>query len=179
MLDAAARAELESLDSKPPAPNITLTTPSGWSKTETRALPPADHGFTVAYEHDSGLAVTLYQFTRGHNSISNDVNSPLLKEEMQHAKKGIEQAVQLGYWQAAKETEFKTVKLGDSEQQALWSQFHLTVDDMILASDIYVWAQNNTFFKLRCTSRSEDIASNQAALDPLLTALGSPAATAK
>ena len=173
LLDAVAEAEREAQNTESPEPNITLATPPGWSKTETRPLPPADHGFTVAYEHESGLAVTLYQFTRGHNSIPNDVNSSLVKEEMQHAKNGIEQAVQLGYWQAADETESTTLQLGDSQQQALWSQYHLTVDGMVLASDIYVWAQTNTLFKLRCTCRSENVASNQAVLGPLLTALGS------
>jgi hypothetical protein len=173
LLAAVAEAEREAQNTEPPKPNITLATPHGWTRSETRALPPDDHGFTVAYEHDSGLAVTLYQFTRGLTSIPNDVNATPVKEEMRHAKIGIEQAVQLGYWQAAKETESKTVELGDSQQQALWSQYHLTVDDMILASDIYVWAQGNTLFKLRCTCRSEDVPSNQAILGPLLTAFGS------
>ncbi|MCO8120395.1 hypothetical protein NHH03_01505 [Stieleria sp. TO1_6] len=173
LLDAVAEAEREAQNTVSPAPIITLATPPGWSKTEMRPLPPADHGFTVAYEHESGLAVTLYQFTRGHTSIPNDVNSSLVNEEMRHAKNGIEQAVQLGYWQDAEETQSKTVQLGDSPQQALWSQYHLTVDGMVLASDIYVWAQTNTLFKLRCTCRSEDVASNQAILGPLLTALGS------
>ncbi len=173
LLDAVAEAEREAQNTEVPEPNIALATPSGWSKTETRPLPPADHGFTVAYEHESGLAVTLYQFTRGLTSIPNDVTSSPVKEEMNHAKNGIEQAVQLGYWQAAKETESKTVQLGDSQQQALWSQYHLSVDGMDLASDIYVWVRSNTLFKVRCTSRSEDVAPNQAVLGPLLTAFGS------
>lgn len=179
LLDEAVRRERDAQHTIPPEPQIELVTPSGWSKTETRALPPEDHGFTVAYEHESVLAVTLYQFTRGLNAIPDDVNSPLLNEEMQQAKNGIEQAVQLGYWQSAKETEFKIVKLGDSKQQALCSKYHLAVDDMVLASDIYIWAKKNTFFKIRCTSRSEDVLSNQAVLDPLLTALGSQTDSAK
>lgn len=173
LLAALAEAEREAHNTEPPRPNITLATPPGWKRSETRALPPDDRGFTVAYEHDSGLAVTLYQFTRGLTSIPNDVNATPIREEMRHAKDGIEQAVQLGLWQAAKETESKTVELGDSEQQALWSQYHLTVDDMVLASEIYVWARGNTLFKLRCTCRSEDVPSNQAILGPLLTAFGS------
>ena len=93
---------------------------------------------------------------------------------MQGAKNGIEQAVQLGYWQAAKEADSGTVALGDSAQKALWSQYHLTVDGMKLASDIYVWSHANTFFKLRCTCRTEEVSSNQTVLHPLLTAFGSP-----
>ena len=173
LLEAVAEAERDVANTEPPKPNIALATPPGWTRGQPRVLPPEDHGFTVAYEHDSGLAVTLYQFTRGLTVIPNDVSSMPVKEEMRHAKNGIEQAVQLGYWQAAKENESEIVQLGDSQQQALWSQYHLTVDGMNLASDIYVWAQGNTLFKLRCTCRSEDSPSNQAILGPLLTAFGS------
>ena len=73
-----------------PEPVINLPTPSGWSRSEPRALPTDDHGFTVAYD-----------------------------------------------------------------------------------SDIYVWTCANTFFKLRCTSGSDDVAASQAVLKPLLTSLGS------
>jgi len=173
ILDDVAEAEREARNTVAPEPNITLATPPGWSKTETRALPPADHGFTVAYEHESGLAVTLYQFTRGLRSIPNDVNASPVKDEMRSAKNAIEQAVQLGVYQAADEIESKTVLLGESQQQALWSQYHLTVDGMVLASDVYVWAHSNTLFKIRCTCRSDDAPSNQEVLGPLLTALGS------
>lgn len=173
LLDDVARAEREAQYAEAPNPTIVLSTPPGWTKGEPQPLPPIDHGFTVAYEHESGLAVTLYQFTRGHSSIPNDVNSPLVKEEMVNAKNGIEQAVQVGLWQSAKESTSQTVYLGYSQQQALWSQYYITADGMTLASDIYVWSQANTLFKLRCTSRKESVTSNKAVLDPLLTALGS------
>ena len=87
----------------PTKPAINLAAPPGWSRSEQRPLPTDDHGFTVAYEHKSGLAVTLYQFTRGHTSIPNDVNAALVKEELLRAKNGIELAVELGMWQDAEE----------------------------------------------------------------------------
>jgi hypothetical protein len=62
---------------------------------------------------------------------------------------------------------------GGKQQKALWSQYRLTVDGETVVSDTYVWAHSDTLFKLRCTGRSEDAASNQAALRPLLTSLGS------
>lgn len=172
-LDDLAQAERDAENTKAPEPKLALVTPPGWTRTETRPLPPEDHGFTVAYNHESGLAVTLYQFTRGLTSIPNDVTSLPVKEEMTRARIGIEDAVQLGYWKAAKEIESKTVFLGDSQQQALWSQYHLTVDGMVVASDIYVWARSNTLFKVRCTSRTQDLAASQVVLGPLLTAFGS------
>ena len=174
ILEAVAEAEREAQNTVPPAPNITLATPKGWTRSEPRSLPPSDNGFTVGYEHDSGLAVTLYQFTRGLTVVPGELDSAAVQEEMQRAKRGIEQAVQLGYWQTAKEADSGTVPLGDSHLKALWSQYHLTVDGMTLASDIYVWSHANTFFKLRCTCRTEEVSSNQTVLHPLLTAFGSP-----
>lgn len=174
VMEEIAQAERRAQNTKAPEPNIVLATPPGWAKTETRPLPPEDNGFTVGYEHQSGLAVTLYQFTRGLTAIQSDVTSSIVKDEMNRAREGIEQAVQLGYWKAAKLVESKTVRLGDSQQQALWARYHLTVDGAILTSDIYVWARSNTLFKIRCTSRSEDVAPNQSILEPLLTAFGSP-----
>ncbi len=177
-IEAFTQAAREAEKHEPAAPVIELTTPTGWSKSKLRPLPAEDHGFSVAYEHESGLAVTLYQFTRGRASISDDLNSAPVQEEFRNAKNGIEQAVQLGYWQAAKEKATDTVVLGDSQQQALWSQHELTVDGATAVSDTYVWARNNAFFKLRCTNRSDDLASNQATLRPLLTALGSATTSA-
>ncbi|MDB2685947.1 hypothetical protein N9Y42_01940 [Mariniblastus sp.] len=180
LLDALAKSERESKNATAPAASITLPTLSGWSKSEKRPLPPTDHGFTIAYDHEeSGLAVTLYQFTRGLTSIPNDVNSTIVKEEMAGAKMGIQQAVQFGAWQSAKEIKSEIIQLGESEQQALWSQYELTVDGELLASDIYVWAQANTIFKIRSTSHSKDAESNHAVIEPLLTALGSSGATAE
>ena len=176
LLAEVAELEREAENTTPPEASITLPTLPGWSKSEIRPLPPEDHGFTVAYDHDeTGLAVTLYQFTRGLTSIPNDVNSSIVKQEMQGAKQGIQQVVDLGVWQAAKEIKSDVVKLGDSPQKALRSQYELTVEGAVVASDIYVWAQANTIFKIRCTAQSEDAESNQVILKPLLTALGSSA----
>ncbi|MFO0976615.1 MAG: hypothetical protein U0996_09475 [Planctomycetaceae bacterium] len=174
ILDAVAEAKREAQNTVPPAAKITLATPDGWTRTEPRPLPPSDNGFTVGYEHESGLTVTPYQFTRGLNVVPNELDSAAVQEEMQRAKSGIEQAVQLGYWHEAREVNSGTVGLGDSSQKALWSQYNLTVDGATLASDIYVWSHADTFFKLRCTCRTEDVGSNQTVLQPLLTAFGSP-----
>lgn len=174
VLDAIAQIQREADNTEPPPANITLATPDGWAATEQRPLPPSDNGFTVGYEHESGLTVTLYQFTRGLSTIPSEPDSQAVQEEMERAKSGIQQAVQLGYWQAAKEAESDIVALGDSSQKALWSRYQLTVEGMTLLSDIYVWSRADTFFKIRCTCRSADINSNQAALRPLLTAFGSP-----
>jgi hypothetical protein len=174
LLDAVKKAEDEARNAVPPPPKVSLATPEGWTRTEPRPLPPADNGFTVGYEHESGLAVTVYQYTRGLEAIPDELSAPAVQEVFQLAKSGIEQAVQLGYWKAANEVASDIVPLGDSSQKALWSQYNLTMDGMTLTSDIYVWSHANTFFKLRCTCRFEEEKSRQEILRPLLTAFGSP-----
>ena len=168
-----------SRDAELPDPLISLATPPGWTKSEPEPLPAGDEGFTVAYHHESGLTVTLYQFTRGLTSIPNDLESAPVKEEFRLAKDGIEQAVKLGIYQSAEEIETKTIMLGDSRQQAHWSQYRLTVEQVTVVSDIYVWSGSNTMFKLRCTCSTDDAAASQAALKPLLTAFGSAAKSAE
>lgn len=174
--DAVARSEREAQNTIPPSAKITLATPAGWTRSKVRPLPPSDNGFSVAYEHESGLAVTLFQYTRGLAVVPEALDSTALQEEMQGAKDGIQQAAQAGYWQVAKEVESGIVPLGDSSMKALWSQYQLTANGMTFASDIYMWSHSNTFFKLRCTCRNDDVRSNQEVLHGLLTALGSPVA---
>lgn len=157
---------------EPPEPKIRLAVPEGWRRSETRSLPPEEHGFTVKYEHESGLAVTLYQYTRGLESIPNDVYSDFVNAEMQGAKSGIQLAVEYGLWQSAEEVKTEVVPLGDSSLQAMWSQYLLGRNGVIVVSDIYIWTHQNTIFKIRSTSRSEDVDSNQDVLKPLLTAFG-------
>ena len=170
--EAMKELEQAALDAEIPAPQLELVVPDGWTKGELRPLPEADHGFTVPYGHESGLSLTLYQFTRGHDVIPNDVNSELVVQEMQSAKSGIAQLVDLGIWQNAKERKSEVVRLGDSQQNALWCQYDLTVDGKTVASDIYVWSKSNTLFKIRCTSQSEDAPNTQKIIHSLLTAFG-------
>lgn len=179
VIEDIAAAERESHERETPRPVIQLTTPPGWSKSEPRPLPTEENGFTVAFDHESGLAVTLYQFTRGERSIPQDVSAPVVQREMDLARNGIREAVDLGVWQGARELKSETVMLGDSRQPALWSQYELSVNEITVLSDIYVWTHGNAFLKLRCTSHSSDFDSNQAVLRPLLTAFGSLPATAE
>ena len=116
------------------------------------------------------MSVTLYQFTRGLPAIPDDLGSRPIQDEMTRAKAGIQQAVQLGYWQAAKEVENGIVPLGGSGKQALWSRYSLTVGGTTARSDIYVWSHNNALFKLRCTRRSKDAVAETKVLLELLTA---------
>lgn len=172
MLDKVKQSISEARKLEPPAPKITLATPPGWTRSPLRALPADDNGFSVGYDHDSGLTVTLYQLTRGLKSIPDDVNSRVLDDEMIRAKSGIEQGIQLGFYESANEQESRIIPLGDSEQKSRWCRYQITVDGGKVTSEIFLWARDNTIFKLRITSRSADTATDQQILRPLLTAFG-------
>jgi hypothetical protein len=169
----------EATATKPPKPVIELPELENWTHSELRALPPKDHGFSVAYDHPSGVTVTLYQFTRGLGQIPDDLRSEPVKNEMKGAKSGIHQAVQMGLWQSAKEEDSGVVRLGDSPKQALWSRHVVVIDGDEATSDTYVWAHNNALFKTRCTFETRYTDGEAAAkiLSELLTALGNACRT--
>lgn len=162
----------------PPSPVITLPEVAGWTRSAPRSLPQDDHGFSVAYDHPAGIAVTLYQFTRGLTKIPDDLNSDPPRKEMQRAKTGIRQAVELGIWKAASETEQGIVPLGDSKTQALWSRYTLTQkNDHSVISDTYIWPHANVLLKLRCSGQFQDSSAEAESLKALLTAIGNACQT--
>ena len=118
------------------------------------------------------MTVTFYQFTRGLKKIPDDLNSEAVQNELKRATAGIEQAVELGLWKSAKETDHGTVSLGDSPVKALWSRYQLATDSGEVTSDTYVWSYDNTLFKLRCTGHAKNPLEDVKTLTPLLTAFG-------
>ena len=149
-------------------PAFELPDAEGWIRSELRPLRPEDQGFSVAYDHPAGIAVTLYQFTRGRAAIPDDLHSGPNVEEMNLAKSAVHEAVKLGVWRSADELDDGVIVLGKSKQLALWTRFRL-VGTGSATSDIYVWSYANRTFKLRCTFPRGD---QPEALTELLTAIG-------
>lgn len=176
-LEAMTELLKEAEKDVPPAPVFELPLPEGWSRSPPRALPREDHGFSVAYEHPSGPTVTLYQYTRGQFPISDDLTAPAAVNEMRKSKNGIQQAVQLGLWDSAKEQADDTAKLGNSSCESLWSRYELRSRGEAAVSDIYVWVHKNAFLKVRCTSRADQEEGHHDALVSLLTAFGEACAS--
>lgn len=164
--------ERQSAANESPNPAIPLPELAGWVRSEPRPLPREDHGFSVAYDHRTGVSVTLYQFTRGLQVIPEDLSGGPIQDEMKWAKSGIEQAVKFGYWEAATEQKSGVVPLGNSAKLALWSRYVLVDNGVAVPSDTYVWAYENTLFKVRCTGGSENSEEETKVLSELLTALG-------
>jgi len=155
-----------------PDPVVAIPAVPGWHNGIPRALPADSDGFTIAYDHPSGITVTLYQYTRGMQTVPADPAADEVQVELERAKSGIQTAVELGQWSSAKEIESGKVALGNSEQRALWSRFALVADGNDATSDTYVWTCNNAFFKVRCTRLTESLSKSQDAVDLLLTEFG-------
>ncbi len=168
VLDAIRESE------KLPSPDPTIALPdvSGWSRSKRRTLPKGDDGFSLAYEHRSGITVTLYQYSRGLPIIPDDLEASVVKQEMARVKSGIKDAIKLGYYESAREIDSGITNLGDSTQKALWSQHELTVRGKKVKSDSYVWVHANNFFKVRCSGLALDSKDGTTKLREFLTALG-------
>ncbi|QDU97289.1 hypothetical protein [Lignipirellula cremea] len=153
-------------------PVVNLAEPAGWTKSSMEPLPPEDFGFSVAYQHESGLTLTLYQYSRGKRSIPTSLQTLEIQAQMNYAKEAIREMEHKGYLEIVSEQNSQVV-LGESSQQALWSRFRLTMEGQSVLSDIYVWSKDNQFLKIRCSGLRGDDA-DRLALDPLLTSLGRP-----
>ena len=152
-------------------PAFKLPDVKNWQRGEIRGLPADDSGFSVAYDSRSGGTVTLYQYTRGETDIPDQLGFSGVKREFNDAKDSISAAAKMGIWDSAKELSSKTIKLGNSSRQALWARFELTKDGSTTKSEVFVWAYNNNYIKLRCSYHGNN--ENQPRmLVKLLTALG-------
>lgn len=151
---------------------IELPEVEGWTHGEVEPFETPEDGFSIPFEHESGLGCNLYQFTRGHEEIPANLKTDFIAAEFERTKAEIDQVVKMGVgWESAKLVKSEIVKLGDAEQEAYWAQYELGHEGKTLISDIYLWTRQDRFLKVRCTSR-ESGKSNDEVLKPLLTALG-------
>ena len=154
----------------PPKSAIDFPTVEGWTIPEPRAL-PAD-GLSVAYNHESGMTLTLYQFTRGLSSISDDINSDAVRSEFANSRAGMVQAVEMGLMDSLELEDEGVVNLGESPTQAHWARYLAKAGGMRKATEVFLWSTKNQFLKIRLTSSPRRSEAKKAALIELLTAIG-------
>lgn len=170
------RAEIsqsEKAAAKRPLPKLVIELPTiaGWQHFEPKPLPIDDDGLSIAFEHEDGITVTFYQYTRGMKTIPTGT-STVTATELQRARNGIKEMISLKLWDNAVEEETEETSVGTSELQAAWSRYQLTKDQQELVSDIYVWGSRNRIFKVRATGDATQLEAYETALQTLLTALG-------
>jgi len=156
---------------QPLQPVIKLPELEQWTASALRPLPQRDFGFSVAYDHETDFAVTLYHYTRGYEQIPNGVGR-IVANEMTGANDAIQQAVEYGVWDSAKIVGNGEKGLGDSNHTALWSCHILTTGGRKVRSHTFVWAYNNRIFKIRATGHELDSESEGMALNEFLTEIG-------
>ena len=146
----------------------------GWKRGEIRPYPEKAAGYSVAYNSDDGITVTVYVYDRGLKEIPNDLTSAVVKEQFKGAKDAIYEAMKLKYYESVKELKSDEGTLGkkDRAPKTLTASFELGTKQGLVLSDIHVTVYENHFIKLRCTRPKDSAEKTQKSLDTLLDEMG-------
>lgn len=135
----------------------------------TRQPDPA-LGYSIGYQSEEGGRVTIYVYNGGLKSIPNDINSEVVKEEIERAKSEIFQIGKMGLYQGVREVKFETVTLGGAKGKvkSLRSLLYFKVKGEEMDSEIYLFSYKNNFIKIRATRpKSDNGAENKAFMNLL------------
>jgi hypothetical protein len=146
----------------------------GWRRGGKRPLPPEDGAFSVAYDSDDGIAVTVYVYTRGHRDIPAGVKSDLIRKEFAGAKESIHEAKRLGFYKSVVEKSSGEARLGGDPKAplALHASYLVETARGEAKSDLYVMVFRGRFIKFRCTRPAGDNAAREKSLARLLSKFG-------
>ena len=146
----------------------------GWRRGSKRPLPPEDGAFSVAYDSDDGIAVTVYVYTRGHRDIPSGVKSDLIRKEFAGARESIHEAKRLGLYKSVVEKSSGEARLGEGPKAplALHASYLVETARGKAKSDLYVMVYRGRFIKFRCTRPAGANAAREKSLARLLTKFG-------
>jgi hypothetical protein len=142
---------------------------NGWHLSEPRQLPPESGGYSVAYNSDEKIAVTVYVYNRGLAQVPDDLANPVIERELASAKEAIQEVKRKGLYQDAREEESKISVLGGRTEgpKTLYARFRIIVDQQETLSELYVFPFQNHIIKLRVTRPAKENEQGQASLDRL------------
>ncbi|MDQ3798753.1 MAG: hypothetical protein M3384_04830, partial [Acidobacteriota bacterium] len=127
--------------------------------------PVEELGFSVNYESEEGGRVTIYVYNGGKKNIPDDISDKIIKNELNSVKNEIRRVAEMGYYQNLKEVKNDTVTLGGAggKVKALRTAYNLSAGGRDLTSEIYIFAHQNRFIKIRATRpRDKDESGNKA-----------------
>jgi hypothetical protein len=150
---AATRVHAADNPAEGTALNVPFPEVKGWALSPQRPLPPESGGYTVAYNSEERVAVTIYVYNHGHKSIPNDLSAAVVQKEMAGAKDALQQARQMGIYKEVKEEASGESTLGAQKDgpKMLYARFRIQIRDQETVSEIYVLPYQNHFVKLRIT----------------------------
>ncbi len=125
----------------------------GWVKGDIVTYPTPELGYSLPYQSPGIGAVTIYVYNGGNKVISSDLDSVVLKNEIDRARGDIRQFGELGYYDSVKEITNGTVVLGGTSGKVncLHSLFNFKVRGTEVVSEIYLFGYKNNFIKIRST----------------------------
>jgi hypothetical protein len=143
----------------------------GWDRSKPRALP--GDGYSVAYNSDEKIAVTVYVYNRGLERIPDDLDGKEVKRELTGAKEAILEAKRRGIYDEVQEEKSGEATLGSLKDapKMLYARYLLKIDKQENLSEIYVFPYRNHFVKLRITRSAKGPETAQASLDRLCAEL--------
>jgi hypothetical protein len=158
----------------PPGLKLALPDVKGWERSSPRPLPPESGGYSVGYNSDERIAVTIYVYNRGRKQISDDLSAEEVQKELTGAKEAIEEAKRRGLYESAKEETSGESPLGGLKEgpKALYARFKIRNNSEDTLSEIYILPHRNHFIKVRVTRAADGPASADSALDRLFTDVG-------
>lgn len=145
----------------------------GWERDEIQKYPVEELGFSVNYESEEGGRVTVYVYNGGNKSIPNDLSDKVIRNELNSVKNEIRRVADMGYYQNVKEVKNDTITLGGAggKVKALRTVYNLSAGGRDLTSEIYIFAHQNRFIKIRATRPRDKDESGNKAVNSLLAQL--------
>ncbi len=145
--DPAVKPTPEKAKGKIEFPEIT-----GWTKGKITEYPAKELGYSVPYNSDRGVIVTIYVYNGGNKTIPNELTG-IVGKEMSKAQSDLYALEERGVYQNVKEIKSDKVVLGgtDGKVNALRSLFSFTIQGRDVNSEIILFPYQNNFIKIRAT----------------------------
>lgn len=142
----------------------------GWKRSEVTKYPTPELGYSVNYDSEEAVRVTIYVYNLGMTNISNDINNSVVKNEIGRAKGDIKAVAKMGYYQDVKELKNDTITLAGQtgKMKALHTVFNYSVKGKPLISEIYLLGHKNNFIKIRATYPKVEVEAENKALADFL-----------
>jgi hypothetical protein len=151
---------------------LTLTVPDvpGWTRGSSQDHGP-ERGYIFGYDHPLGITATIFVYNRGLGVIQRQL--PLLQAELQEALNGVNQAVQVGHYQSARELDRGLATLGTAPVSPLTVRARLMIaqNSPERISSIYITTHRGYFFKIRLSFNQESSPQSDQIIDAFLATL--------
>ena len=129
----------------------------GFKREDVHRYDKAALGYSVEYNSEAGVRITIYVYDFGLKEIPTGPFSPIIRQQSLRARGDIYRAKEKGSYQDVKDMWSGIVMLGDNERAPLIRKLSFTLrrDDQDHRSELYLTGFKKHFLKIRVTFPSE------------------------